>query len=231
MYCECGCGEIAPLAPQTNKRFGWLKDQPLRFLKGHNSRKRSAETRAKLSASSTGRKQSAESIAKTSKALKGRTKSDETKARMSAAQKQHGLTGTPTHNIWGTMIQRCTNPNSMAFKHYGARGITVCERWLTFENFLADMGERPSTDHSIDRYPDNAGNYEPNNCRWATATEQARNTKTNKILTHNGQSRCIAEWAELTGIKYETIRRRLHFGWTVEEALTRPVRGKSLSTS
>jgi hypothetical protein len=96
--------------------------------------------------------------------------------------KKHGeiMVGKPTaeYTAWQGMKQRCNNPNDKKFKHYGGRGITVCARWLdSYQNFLADMGRRPSADHSIDRYPDNDGNYEPNNCRWATPSEQNFNKR------------------------------------------------------
>ena len=84
---------------------------------------------------------------------------------------------TPEYISWTNLVQRCTNPKNVSFNNYGGRGITVCERWLKFENFLADMGRRPSAKHSLDRYPDNDGNYEPSNCRWATAKQQAHNSR------------------------------------------------------
>lgn len=81
------------------------------------------------------------------------------------------------YRSWVEMRRRCTNPNSIGFKYYGGRGISVCSRWDEYANFLADMGPKPSPKHSIDRYPNKDGNYEPGNCRWATPTEQARNRK------------------------------------------------------
>lgn len=89
----------------------------------------------------------------------------------------------PTYRSWDKMIQRCTNPNDAHYSYYGGRGITVCERWRKFENFLADMGERPigpGRGFTLDRYPNKNGNYEPDNCRWATWTEQMNNTRRNQ---------------------------------------------------
>lgn len=86
----------------------------------------------------------------------------------------HGLSKTPEYRAWASMWQRCTNPKNIRYERYGARGITVCERWERFENFLSDMGNRPSPDHSLDR-KENDGNYQPENCRWATRSEQQQN--------------------------------------------------------
>ncbi len=129
------------------------------------------------------------------------------------------MSGARVHNIWMGMIDRCSNDRS---GNYGKRGISVCERWLLFENFHEDMGNPPSSSHSIDRV-DNDGDYRPGNCRWATRTEQARNTRSNTILALRGAKRTIAEWSELTGIKPATICRRLDAGWSVGRALTEPV--------
>lgn len=120
------------------------------------------------------------------------------------------------------MVDRCENPQNKAFSHYGGRGIAVCARWRSFKDFLTDAGSRPSPKHSIDRI-DNDRGYEPGNVRWATQKEQTRNTRANKLLTFNGETLCMSEWAERTGIGSPTIRTRLVLGWSVADALTRPV--------
>lgn len=138
--------------------------------------------------------------------------------------------GTPEYNCWGQMLHRCRNPNSRMFKNYGGRGITVCERWHTFDNFFADMGPRPSPKHSIDRIDVN-GNYEPGNVRWATSIEQNRNLRTNKRITINGEVKTLAEWLRFYGVSSVTYYRRLREGMTEEAALTTPVlpRGRRVS--
>lgn len=130
---------------------------------------------------------------------------------------------TKTYTVWATMIGRCCNPKDHKYAGYGGRGITVCKRWRdSFENFLADMGEKPDG-MSIDRV-NNDGNYEPDNCRWATATQQARNTRRNRLLTVNGETRVLAEWCEKVGLRQGLVFYRLKLGWTPEEALGFAVR-------
>jgi hypothetical protein len=122
------------------------------------------------------------------------------------------------------MLFRCQNPSAKGYENYGGRGISVCERWKDFTAFYEDMGDPPSGT-SIDRI-DNNGNYEPSNCRWATVTEQARNRRTNKILSFRGKDKCIAEWAECLGLTVNAIRNRLRVGWSVEQTLSTPLRGR-----
>lgn len=119
---------------------------------------------------------------------------------------------------WGAMIQRCYNPKCGSYLRYGARGVTVCDRWRnSFQAFLDDLGDRPPGG-SLDRI--NAqGNYEPGNVRWATLNEQSRNRKTNRLLTIDGRTQCLADWADEKGIKRDTVYNRLRHGWPIEEAL------------
>ncbi len=141
-------------------------------------------------------------------------------------QRTHGMSGTPEYNIWNGMKQRCSNENDPNYRRYGGRGISVCERWLGeqgFVNFLADMGPRPSDEHSVDR-EDNDGNYEPSNCYWATDTEQANNKSSNRKMTYNGETLNQAEWCRRTGIHQATMNNRLKSGWTDEEAIGTPTR-------
>ncbi len=124
----------------------------------------------------------------------------------------------PELSTWRGMVRRCTNPRDAAFPSYGGRGITVCERWHSFEAFIADMGPRPPG-RSLDRIDNNAG-YEPGNCRWATATEQQNNKRDNRPLEHDGRTMTLSQWAAETGLKMATIWARLRKGWKVSDALS-----------
>ncbi|RLD00172.1 MAG: hypothetical protein DRI65_16635 [Chloroflexota bacterium] len=132
---------------------------------------------------------------------------------------KHDMAGTPEYQAWTKMKLRCYSKQNPKYPTYGARGIAVCDRWLeSFDNFFADMGIRPDNT-SIDRI-NNEGDYTPENCRWATPTEQARNTRRNVNLSFNGKTQCISAWAEELGIKKGTIQARLYRGWSTERALT-----------
>jgi hypothetical protein len=153
------------------------------------------------------------------------------KQNASASNAKHYLSRSREYRIWTGMKSRCYSKSRNCYANYGARGIKVCERWLnSFENFLADMGPRPSPKHSIDRI-DNDGDYSPSNCRWATPKQQLRNTRTNRILVFRGKSLSVAQWAEDTGLSTNTLHERLLRGWSVEKTLTHPYRQRKLSNS
>ena len=117
----------------------------------------------------------------------------------------------PEYKSWANMIQRCTNHSLPEFKDYGGRGITVCKRWLDFENFLADMGRKPSNRLTIERI-ENAGNYEPANCRWATRKEQNNNKRSNVWVESEGRRMRLADWAVALGLSYSAIHKRFTKG-------------------
>jgi len=131
--------------------------------------------------------------------------------------KSHGKYGTPTYNSWNTMLARCRNPNHTFFHRYGGRGITVCQRWYVFENFFADMGERPAGT-TLDRI-DNDRGYEPDNCRWSTNKEQFSNRCTSRQVSIGGVARTIREWSEISGVPYATIWGRLQRGVSADLAV------------
>lgn len=135
-----------------------------------------------------------------------------------------GRRETPTLKTWHSMMSRCNSATAKSFSDYGGRGIRVCDRWQSFENFLADMGERPNGT-TIDRIDVN-GNYEPSNCRWASWKQQQRNRRTSRLATAFGKTMCVAAWAEETGVAARTIYARLArpHRWTTERALTEPAK-------
>ena len=133
--------------------------------------------------------------------------------------KSHGLSNSPTYRIWGGAVQRCTNPRNSAFKYYGGRGIRICERWMKFENFVADMGERP-VGMTLDRI-DSDGHYEPGNCRWVSRKGQQRNRRDTRRFTHGGVTRSLKDWAEITGLSPDTIFHRIKRGWPAESVLAK----------
>ena len=135
----------------------------------------------------------------------------------------HGLRKSSEYAIWQQILNRCRNSNLRNFSSYGGRGIRVCERWLKFENFYADMGPRPTPQHSIDRI-DNDGNYEPDNCRWSTRKEQCRNTRRNRLVTFRGETMCIAELCERLSLENDKVRQRLNRGWSIERIVATPWR-------
>lgn len=129
---------------------------------------------------------------------------------------------TPEYRSWCAIKARCCDSSNPSWPRYGGRGIVVCEKWRdSYEAFLSDMGRRPSASHSIDRIDNNRG-YEPINCRWATKIEQARNRRSSRILTIDGVSKTLAEWAEVSGVHHGTIQSRLGKSMSPKDAVFRP---------
>lgn len=134
----------------------------------------------------------------------------------------------PTYLSWVRMKQRCLNPRAADYSRYGGRGITVCDRWDTFENFLADMGQRPAR-HVLDRI-NNDGHYQPDNCRWVTIRESCRNRSSSKRVTINGVTRTLVEWGEVTGLG-ELFAGRILAGWSPVEAAATPKDARYVGTA
>lgn len=131
----------------------------------------------------------------------------------------------PELYVWRAILARCYSESASNWEWYGGKGITVCDQWrgeTGFVNFLADMGERPSRKHELDRHPDKMGNYEPTNCRWVEHKTNCRNRTTNLLLTHNGLTMTLVEWAEKLRTSRDAIKSRLRRGLSVADALTGP---------
>lgn len=131
-------------------------------------------------------------------------------------RKRGGKRDYKSYHVWRSMLQRCRQKDP----RYGGRGIKVCKRWLKFENFLKDMGERPAG-MTIER-KDNDGDYEPSNCKWATQAEQTRNCSRNVKITMNGKTQCVADWATELKIPAKRVYSRLKLGWGIQHALLTP---------
>lgn len=136
--------------------------------------------------------------------------------------KTHGKTRHPIYAVWNAIKQRCHDPNSSGFHKYGARGIAMCDAWrYSFEQFYADMGD-PPPGHQIDRI-DNLGNYTPENCRWATRGEQARNRRSTRWIQIGEETKCLIDWLNHFGISREAYYARRRLGWDVQRAIRTPI--------
>lgn len=139
------------------------------------------------------------------------------KVEMLKAKATHGMSNTPEFKRWADMIARCSKSSRADFERYGGRGVTVCQRWLdSFAAFYADMGPRPSPKHSIDRINNDQG-YTPENCRWATATEQRVNQRRVTLIDHEGLSLTLKEWSRRLGLNYDTLKRRRRANWPLPQ--------------
>jgi len=132
---------------------------------------------------------------------------------------KHLLCKTATYTSWANLIQRCTNINSSHYKDYGGRGITICEKWLTFTGFYEDMGDRPEG-MSLDR-KDNDGNYNKENCKWSTQKEQCNNKRSNHMMVYRGKTQTLGQWADELGMEYSTLNSRVNRSkWSIGKALS-----------
>lgn len=141
---------------------------------------------------------------------------------MMRSHRNAGPIRTPEYAAWNNMIQRCENRSNPIFCRYGGRGVKVCARWHRFELFLKDVGPRPGPEFSIDRFPNNDGNYEPGNVRWATRKQQARNMRSSLLIDIGGETKSLSEWSEISGILVSTIKSRIILGWPPERLLAAP---------
>jgi len=139
--------------------------------------------------------------------------------RMTRAMTTHGKSSTSEYTSWVSLLSRCRNKNCSDYTRYGGRGIRVSARWNKFENFLLDMGEKPSELHTIDRI-DVEGGYCKRNCRWATREQQAQNRRSSRMVSFKGNEMCVSQWARKSGVNENTLRGRLKRGWSIERALT-----------
>lgn len=146
--------------------------------------------------------------------------------RYESKKSTHGLSKSPLYHIYMTMKARCGNPNNHKYARYGGRGISICNEWtsdfMTFYNWAIINGFKQGL--SIDRI-NLDGNYTPENCKWSTPKEQARNTSTNRNIAFLGKTKCLQEWANEMGIKRETIAMRLNKGWSIGDTFNTPLRG------
>lgn len=148
---------------------------------------------------------------------------------MESDTKSNDYKGSREYKTWQNIKSRCFLPNNPAYKNYGGRGIVMDPEWRSsYAAFLSHVGRSPSNTHTLDRI-DNDKGYFPGNVRWATRKEQCNNCRSNRILDFNGEKMTVSQWADLVGLPQKTIRSRLKYGWTIEQALRTPVGGKRIS--
>lgn len=151
------------------------------------------------------------------------------KEKISNLNYKHGMEKSRLYHIWQGVKRRCLNSNEIGYKDYGAKGITICDEWKNNSSIFIEWALNNGYNDSltIDRI-DNTKGYNPENCRWSTPAQQARNTKTNHLITYNNKTYCIAEWAEILGFSYNTLYNRINkYKWTIEKAFTTPQRKRT----
>lgn len=152
---------------------------------------------------------------------KGNTRSCGCYQKEHPSRLRHGMSNALEYDIWLKMKARCSNPQDKSYPRYGGRGISYSPAWESFDVFIADMGKRPTNRHTLERVDNNLG-YTPENCRWATYTEQARNKSSNRFLEIDGVKRPLSAWAEIGAVTPQHLRGRLRDGWGVKAAVFTP---------
>lgn len=238
-FCHCGCGQNTNISKYNSKQHGWIKGQPRKFLPGHEARLRKLDDLSGqvfgrwtvLHFSHLDKSRTAHWICQCECGTEKSVRAPQLKAGTSRScgcllreiaatrNRTHGLSKHPLRSVYQAMKARCYSPNDLNYPNYGNRGIYVCARWKqSLANFINDMGERPSPDHSLDRI-DNDGPYSPENCRWATPEQQHNNMQQTRYLEWNGKRQSVTQWARELGIAPNTIRRRIHVGWPIDRIL------------
>lgn len=169
----------------------------------------------------------AQALVQASKLMSGHTGSCGClqRERTAMSKTTHGRSGSRLYGVWLSMRNRCADPKDRSYIHYGGRGITVCSRWSSFENFLADMGEPPAG-MTLER-KENAGNYSPNNCVWAASKVQGNNKRNNRLITAKGKTQTLSQWADDLGMSAKTLASRVtQRGWSIARAFAQPVRNQ-----
>lgn len=154
------------------------------------------------------------------------------KKEMKSFALRHGMDKTPEYRCWAAMKNRCLNNRHKQYSHYGGRGITICDRWIeSFNNFYADMGLKPSPKHSLDRI-DNNGNYEPNNCKWSTSSEQNTNRRSAFMVNYNGETIALRRLTNNVAVPYDVLYNRIkRLNWPIEMAISTPYKPRKKRTS
>lgn len=239
--CHCGCMGRTPIADRNRVDRGRIKGRPTKYVRGHGPGRtgvpplmdgqcacRNEDCAIPYGTCHCGC--GGQTKISLHSCVKRRTVAGSPRLYIKGHRAiRHGHTSknkngkSPTYSTWRGMISRCVDKNHRAYKNYGGRGVTICERWMVFENFLADMGERP-VDKTLERLNVD-GNYEPANCKWATNIEQQNNRRNTPSVYYNGKKYTLVELSEMFGIKKNTLNRRLKwYRMTIEEALRTPVR-------
>lgn len=243
--CQCGCDLDTLLAPKTNTKYGRRKNAPLRYINGHNG----IENANDLAGQVFGRLTAIEPVSSaygkgvtwlcrcacgnTLNVLASGLRSGNSRScgcfqrdRASQTKTEHGLSNHPLYRLRGDIIKRCTNPKANNFKNYGGRGIKLYDEWRhnfqAFFDYVSKLEHYGEKGYTFDRI-NNDGNYEPGNVRWATRIQQSHNSRKVKMITYNGETKPIAEWARIVGINRLLLGARLKANWTIECALFSPV--------